>query len=143
MPSSFDSTIEPLYDTDEIQTLQLTEAISEEELSLTQDGTMDNQLSAGGNPFLPSHILKQLKQDNAGLIEEIAQSGDALNASTALIRAHTRAKPSNFTPRETNTRDERKVSRYKTIDDLVEKYLPVIEADLRRKLRDVVDEEIA
>lgn len=100
--------------------------------------------SQTGNPFLPSHILERLKQDNKQLIDEIAQSGEALNASTATLRSHKRAKPSSFANTREPTKEEvddrkTKEEHYKIIDGLVEEYLPLIAADLRRKLKLLLD----
>ena len=101
----------------------------------------------GENPFLPKHILDRLNQGKRNLVEEIAQSGAALDASTALLRAKARAER----PRAgQNTQHEQRHSygsgkmkaeqqKQQLIDDLVEDYLPLIAAELRRRLKRMLD----
>lgn len=99
------------------------------------------------NPFLPQHILDRLNQGKRNLVEEIAQSSAALDASTAILRTHARAerltKPTfsdTRTPQNTFSRDKSAQQKQKMVDDLVEEYLPLIAAELRRRLRRLLDE---
>jgi len=99
------------------------------------------------NPFLPQHILDRLNQGKRNLVEEIAQSSAALDASTAILRTHARAerlakpaygetKPAQYS----FSRDKSAQQKQKMVDDLVEEYLPLIAAELRRRLRKILDE---
>lgn len=99
------------------------------------------------NPFLPQHILDRLNQGKRNLVEEIAQSSAALDASTAILRTHARAerlhrpayteaKPQQYS----FARDKSALQKQKLVDDLVEEYLPLIAAELRRRLRRILDE---
>lgn len=101
----------------------------------------------GENPFLPKHILDRLNQGR-NLVEEIAQSSAALDASTAILRTHARAermnKPvygesqrHNYGSSNSNKSDRQ---RQALIDDLVDEYLPLIAAELRRRLNRMVDD---
>lgn len=98
------------------------------------------------NPFLPQHILDRLNQGKRNLVEEIAQSSAALDASTAILRTHARAerlsKPtySETRPQHSFSRDKSAQQKQKIVDDLVEEYLPLIAAELRRRLRKMLDE---
>ena len=98
------------------------------------------------NPFLPQHILDRLNQGKRNLVEEIAQSSAALDASTAILRTHARAerlsKPtySEARPQHSFSRDKSAQQKQKIVDDLVEEYLPLVAAELRRRLRKLLDE---
>ncbi|MCR6651746.1 MAG: hypothetical protein NVV73_09785 [Cellvibrionaceae bacterium] len=98
------------------------------------------------NPFLPQHILDRLNQGKRNLVEEIAQSSAALDASTAILRTHARAerlaKPaySDAKPQYSFSRDKSAQQKQKMVDDLVEEYLPLLAAELRRRLRKILDE---
>lgn len=98
------------------------------------------------NPFLPQHILDRLNQGKRNLVEEIAQSSAALDASTAILRTHARAERlsrptySENRPQYSFSRDKSAQQKQKMIDDLVEEYLPLIAAELRRRLRKILDE---
>lgn len=98
------------------------------------------------NPFLPQHILDRLNQGKRNLVEEIAQSSAALDASTAILRTHARAerlaKPaySDSKPQYSFSRDKSALQKQKMVDDLVEEYLPLLAAELRRRLRKMLDE---
>lgn len=98
------------------------------------------------NPFLPQHILDRLNQGKRNLVEEIAQSSAALDASTAILRTHARAerlaKPaySDSKPQYSFSRDKSTLQKQKMVDDLVEEYLPLLAAELRRRLRKMLDE---
>lgn len=99
------------------------------------------------NPFLPQHILDRLNAGKRNLVEEIAQSSAALDASTAILRTHARAERLNR-PTYTESkpqqysfaRDKSTMQKQKIVDDLVEEYLPLIAAELRRRLRKILDE---
>lgn len=99
------------------------------------------------NPFLPQHILDRLNQGKRNLVEEIAQSSAALDASTAILRTHARAerlaKPtySEARPQQAFSRDKSTQQKQKLVDELVEEYLPLIAAEMRRRLRKLLDEE--
>lgn len=94
------------------------------------------------NPFLPQHILDKLNQGRKNLAEDI-QTSAALDMSTALLRAQARAERVNkpqqfnnpFSNRDRATRDKQKL-----VDDLVEEYLPLVAAELRRRLLKLLDE---
>lgn len=99
------------------------------------------------NPFLPQHILDRLNAGKRNLVEEIAQSSAALDASTAILRTHARAERLNrpaYTeakPQQHSfARDKSAQQKQKIVDDLVEEYLPLIAAELRRRLRKILDE---
>jgi hypothetical protein len=101
------------------------------------------------NPFLPQHILDRLNQGKRNLVEEIAQSSAALDASTAILRTHARAerlhKPV-FTETKTTanfsfSRDRAAQQKQKIVDELVDDYLPLLAAELRRRLRKLLDEQ--
>ncbi len=100
------------------------------------------------NPFLPQHILDRLNQGKRNLVEEIAQSSAALDASTAILRTHaradrlTRSSYGEAKPQQHHafTRDKSAQQKQKIVDDLVEEYLPLIAAELRRRLRKILDE---
>lgn len=107
--------------------------------------------SKGENPFLPKHILERLNQGKRNLVEEIAQSGAALDASTALLRTRARSERLNKPfhkseqPSETQqpapSKDKAESKKQKMIDDLVEDYLPLLAAELRRRLKKMLDEQ--
>lgn len=98
------------------------------------------------NPFLPAHLREKLRRSKASLIEEIQRSSDAVHQSSALIKAYTtdtqlknRERPSNNVSVTTSTAstvnpisaaDPNQI----IIDELVEEFLPKIEAKLRQKL---------
>jgi len=99
------------------------------------------------NPFLPQHILDRLNAGKRNLVEEIAQSSAALDASTAILRTHARAerlnRPTYAEPKSQQysfARDKSGAQKQKIVDDLVEEYLPLIAAELRRRLRKILDE---
>jgi hypothetical protein len=99
------------------------------------------------NPFLPQHILDRLNQGKRNLVEEIAQSSAALDASTAILRTHARAerlnRPSYADPKSQShsfSRDKLTLQKQKIIDELVEEYMPLLAAELRRRLRRLLDE---
>lgn len=103
------------------------------------------------NPFLPQHILDRLNQGKRNLVEEIAQSSAALDASTAILRTHARAERLNRStygssaygdsgPQYSFSRDKSAMQKQKLVDDLVDEYLPLIAAELRRRLRKMLDE---
>jgi hypothetical protein len=98
------------------------------------------------NPFLPQHILDRLNQGKRNLVEEIAQSSAALDASTAILRTHARAERlaksaySETKPQHSFSRDKSTLQKQKMIDDLVEEYLPLLASELRRRLRKLLDE---
>lgn len=102
----------------------------------------------GENPFLPQHILDRLYQGRRNLVEEIAQSGAALDASTAILRTRARSdrlQRSNFgepaPQKESEPTSMKGWSRkQQLIDELVEEYLPLLAAELRRRLKKVLDE---
>jgi hypothetical protein len=88
-----------------------------------------------------------LNQGKRNLVEEIAQSSAALDASTAILRTHARAERLNrpayaeAKPQQyTFARDKSGLQKQKLVDDLVEEYLPLIAAELRRRLRRILDE---
>lgn len=98
------------------------------------------------NPFLPQHILDRLNQGNRNLVEEIAQSGAALDASTAILRTRAKADRLNksaspdYRYQEPAPQDRTTVRKQKLIDDLVDEYLPLLAAELRKRLKRILDE---
>lgn len=92
------------------------------------------------NPFLPQHILDRLHGSSRNLVEEIAQSSAALEACTALLR--TRAVTDRLLSSATRLAAEDKslVRKQKLVDELVDDYLPLIAAELRRRLHKMLDE---
>lgn len=106
--------------------------------------TMDEQdKKSSSNPFLPDHVVQALRRGNESLVQEIAQSSEALNASAALMRSYQKNSPSRlrFEERDEGV-NQRRAERYKLVDELVQEYLPLIAADLRRKLRSQIDQEL-
>jgi hypothetical protein len=105
-------------------------------------------VAKGENPFLPKHILDRLNHGKRNLVEEIAQSGAALDASTALLRNRARAdslqrhgfSDPNTASTATSNRDKNTYKKQQLIDELVEEYLPLLASELRRRLRKVLDE---
>lgn len=99
------------------------------------------------NPFLPQHILDRLNQGKRNLVEEIAQSGAALDASTAILRARAdRLHKPSFSDQSNNvitnsyTRDKSTYKKQQLVDELVDEYLPLLASELRRRLRKILDE---
>ena len=76
----------------------------------------------GENPFLPQHIRERLHQGKSSFMEEIAQVSESLNRF-----GHSRNRDKLISPPPKN-------ATVSVIDELVAKYLPLIEADLRAKL---------
>lgn len=100
------------------------------------------------NPFLPQHILDRLNQGKRNLVEEIAQSGAALDASTAMLRTRARADRQQRSlygePQPTTTnppRDRVSTRKQQLVDDLVEEYLPLLASELRKRLKKMLDEQ--
>lgn len=98
------------------------------------------------NPFLPQHILDKLHQGRRTLVEEIAQSSAALDASTALFRSRTRpdrferiaalgqlSPPTHAKSRISDQRDQ-------MVDELVAEFLPLVAAELRRRLKRMLND---
>lgn len=101
------------------------------------------------NPFLPQHILDRLNQGRRDLVEEIAQSGAALDASTAMLRTRAQAErinrpsfsePSSSTTSNHFSRDKSAYKKQQLIDELVDEYLPLLASELRRRLKKILDE---
>lgn len=92
------------------------------------------------NPFLPQHILDRLQGSGRNLVEEIARSSAALEACTALLR--TRAATDRLLSSATRlaAEDQSLVRKQKLVDELVDDYLPLIAAELRRRLHKMLDE---
>ena len=93
------------------------------------------------NPFLPQHILNRLQGSSRNLVEEIAQSSAALEASTALLR-NNKSRAARLAPAaQALAADDRlSLKKQKMIDDLVDDYMPLIAAELRRRLRRMLEE---
>ncbi len=93
------------------------------------------------NPFLPQHILNRLQGSSRSLVEEIAQSSAALEASTALLR-NNKSRAARLAPaaQAVAADDRLSLKKQKMIDDLVDDYMPLIAAELRRRLRRMLDE---
>lgn len=95
------------------------------------------------NPFLPQHILDRLNQGRRNLVEEIAQSGAALDASTAMLRTRSRAERlqhASEKPAPSDAQDKTARQKQQLIDDLVDEYLPLLASELRRRLKKLIDE---
>ncbi len=92
------------------------------------------------NPFLPQHILDRLQGSGRNLVEEIARSSATLEACTALLR--TRAATDRLLSSATRlaAEDQSLVRKQKLVDELVDDYLPLIAAELRRRLHRMLDE---
>ncbi len=107
------------------------------------------------NPFLPQHLRDRLDKSKNSLIKEIALSDESLEASRALLRNFTYDKATTqTTPLSRKTElGESKISishplakqsnHQELIDGLVEKYLPMIESDLRQHLTLLLEENDA
>lgn len=99
------------------------------------------------NPFLPQHILDRLNNGRRNLVEEIAQSGAALDASTALLRSRSRSERVQHSEPATpekhgEQRLPKSAARQKQlIDDLIEEYLPLLAAELRKRLKAELEKE--
>lgn len=93
------------------------------------------------NPFLPQHILNRLHGSSRSLVEEIAQSSAALEASTALLR-NNKSRAAHLAPaaKAAAADDRLTLKKQKMVDDLVDDYLPLIAAELRRRLRRMLEE---
>lgn len=101
----------------------------------------------GDNPFLPKHILDRLNDGRRNLVEEIAQSGAALDASTAMLRSRAQAdrikrnrQVENQDPHTQSRNDKAAFQNHRLVDNLVEEYLPIIATELRRRLKRMLDE---
>lgn len=95
------------------------------------------------NPFLPQHILDKLSQGRKDLADDIVQSSAALDVSTAILRTQARAERMNKPTLNNNpfsTRDRTAKAKQQLVDDLVEEYLPLVAAELRRRLHKLLDE---
>lgn len=98
-------------------------------------------LKKSENPFLPKHILDRLNHGR-NLVEEIAQSSAALDASTAALRAERLTKPAygeQHSVATTTTTTKEVHDKHQLVDDLVEEYLPLLAAELRRRLNRLLD----
>lgn len=96
------------------------------------------------NPFLPQHILDKLNKGRKDLADDIAQSSAALDVSTALLRTHARAerisRPQQHNTNPFASKDTREKQKQQLVDDLVDEYVPLIAAELRRRLHKLLDE---
>lgn len=104
----------------------------------------------GENPFLPTHIRERLQRQKANVVEELAAVGAALNgerstqASTAIQQSASQEASSTPTdnPAPQQTRDkiltEEKKDIHRYIDQIVAKYLPILEAELRESLKSYI-----
>lgn len=101
------------------------------------------------NPFLPQHILDRLNQGRRNLVEEIAASGAALDASTAMLRArthtererHAKAQQHHEAPNgsPSHSQDLETAQTQILIDEIVDEYLPLLASELRKRLKAVLD----
>lgn len=94
------------------------------------------------NPFLPQHILDKLNQGRKHLADDIVQSSAALDVSTAILRTQARADKLNKPQLNNNpfsARDRASKEKQKLIDDLVDEYLPLVAAELRRRLHKILE----
>jgi hypothetical protein len=101
------------------------------------------------NPFLPKQLLDRLNQGKRNLVEEIAQSSAALDASAAILREHARTdryiKTSQTEVKLTtpsHPKDRLTPQKQKLIDELVDEYLPLLAAELRKRLRKILDDSV-
>lgn len=99
------------------------------------------------NPFLPKHVLDRLNSGRRNLVEEIAQSGAALDASTAILRARADRthKPAAVADAKVSLNahtasDKTSRKKQQVLDDLVDEYLPLLASELRRRLKKLLDE---
>lgn len=156
-----DVTVEALSEEIHLESAQL------EETPLAQSHAKDNQEISGTsksdiaktealdireeNPFLPQHLRDRLDQSKNSLFQEIARSGESLEASTALLRnfaydkttfkgASNRAAEPNSSKTSTSSSHLKQQNHQDIIDSLVEKYLPMIETDLRQHLTLLLEE---
>ncbi len=93
------------------------------------------------NPFLPQHILDKLNKGRQELEADFVQSSAALDVSTAILRTHARAerlgRPQMNNP--FSAKDREALERQKLVDQLVDEYLPLVAAELRRRLNQMLD----
>ncbi len=83
------------------------------------------------NPFLPAHLQEKLRQSKAVILQEIQASTESVKASSALLKASSQRKTK---PHERSTGEH--FGHKGLIDALVAQYLPLIEADLRKRLKE-------
>lgn len=86
------------------------------------------------NPFLPAHLQEKLRQNKAVFLQEIQASTESVKASSELLKAGNQrnTKPSMRTTGE-------HFAQKNLIDALVAEFLPQIEAQLRKRLREQLD----
>ncbi len=93
------------------------------------------------NPFLPQHILDKLNKGRQELEADFVQSSAALDVSTAILRTHARAerlgRPQINNP--FSAKDREALEKQKLVDQLVDEYLPLVAAELRRRLHQMLD----
>ncbi len=141
--SSFTAAEDPLESPPKVTIPQPSEEVLHPELP----GNPKPLPKVSNNPFLPQHILDRLNQGKRNLVEEIAQSGAALDASTAMLRTRTRAErqqksiyndPKSSVPTG-EASDRTSVRQQQLIDNLIEEYLPLLASELRKRLKKILD----
>lgn len=143
---ALDHPVLPGYSADEPPTVaELEELLFAERERLRKGGAGGAAGANKANPFLPPHILERLKNNPRNLVEELAQTGAALDASAAILRTKVRAERLNRGGAKADQvqvagagrRDERERARLRQqlVDDLVDEYLPLMAAELRRRLQ--------
>lgn len=141
-----DAAVLPGFHPDEPPTVaELEELLFAEREQRRKDSPGGGTNTHKANPFLPPHILERLKNHPRNLVEELAQTGAALDASAAILRTKVRAerlsrggsKADQVQVAGAARRDERERARLRQqlVDDLVDEYLPLIAAELRRRLQ--------
>lgn len=103
--------------------------INSSQSSATQKPTIDTPKAKGENPFLPKHIRERLKSTNSQLVEAIAQTTDSL------LPRQSSSTPALNSQANTESIESESTSSSVLVDQLVEEYLPKIEAELRKRLQ--------
>lgn len=87
------------------------------------------------NPFLPRHIRERLSQGRSTIMDELMQVGHSLNRDKSQFQRHASGPesegPSHPTPMLHSSRQTDRI-----VEELVAEYLPRMEAELRKRLRE-------
>ncbi len=96
------------------------------------------------NPFLPKQLIDKLDEGRKSLEDDIMQSSASLDMSTALLRTHARADRMN-NPHSNNNpfsaKDNISQQKQKLVDEVVDEYLPLLAAEMRRRIHKLLDDQ--
>jgi len=96
------------------------------------------------NPFLPKQLIDKLDEGRKSLEDDIMQSSASLDMSTALLRTHARADRMNNLQSSNNpfsAKDSVSQQKQKLVDEVVDEYLPLLAAEMRRRLHKLLDDQ--